>query len=220
MSSVSHMKICTAILCTMAIGGCTGSYEDDYYDDGYGAYYGPQAGQTSAYDPYSPYGAYGAFGQYGAFGAEGAYSQNADCAPGTNGRYAGGRYGTGGYTSGGLRYGGGAQTNASKSRYGSWESASAGTQGCGGYWVVPNYQIAQQPAPVVASAPIVTPTITTTVQQPCGDGQYRMDDGACAIMMTEEPEQYVPPQYVPPAAVNYPEVVTPTNPDWYQPFRK
>ena len=88
-----------------------------------------------------------------------------------------------------------------------------------GYWVYPTYQVEtrqietvqiQEPAPVITSpAPVI-------VQEDCPAGQYRASFGDCAVMITEEPEPYVPPvTYTPPQA--YPEPsVTPT----YIPYRK
>lgn len=178
-----------------------------------------QTGQMGMYYGGSPY-AYGA--AYGA-GAN-AYGPGANvygagnCIPGTNAGSAGeyGRYGNSGQ----------------RSRYG-----FASGQGCqtGGYWTVPTYQVVRQPAPVAQTVPSidisqVNPIVETgsIIQSNCPDGQYRMDNGDCAIMINDISElndQYVPPQSIhidpiAPSVTHYPEVTTVSEQDWYQPIRK
>lgn len=197
MITASHLKFLTTGLAALALAGCSSSYSDydDYgYDEGYG-YYGNSYGGNS----HSAYG-------YGNAG------MTAGCIPGM---YAGG------YTQGGLRTGpygnpvvatGNVELYGKKSRYGSWEQSSMSNTGCmGGYWMVPTYQVIQQPPAVTTTIP---EPVTTTVLESCPDGQYRMDNGDCAIMMTEETEQYIPP-----VATSYPPVSTVTE-DWYNPIRK
>lgn len=86
-----------------------------------------------------------------------------------------------------------------------------------GYYIMPTYQVAQMPPP----AQPLPPSIPEVPYEPpvtvCPDGQYRMDDGTCAVMITEKPPQYEPPVYVPP--VTYPPV-PPTPPEVYIPIRK
>jgi len=122
--------------------------------------------------------------------------------------------------------------NVKSSRYG----FSSG-QGCqtGGYWTVPTYQVVRQPAPVAQTVPSidisqVNPIVETgsIIQSNCPDGQYRMDNGDCAIMINDISElndQYVPPQSIhidpiAPSVTHYPEVTTVSEQDWYQPIRK
>lgn len=209
----TRIKILSASVAAIALGACSGGY-DDYYDE---SYYGGQdayysGGQSGYGQGYSQAGYNQA--RYGMTGGGGSGG-------GCVNPYGGGMYNYGGgTTSGGLRYGGsyGAETggvsggySGKKSRYGSWQQ-SAGGAGCatGGYWI-PTYQIVQTPAPT--PAPVVTATPAVTVQASCPDGQYRMDNGDCAIMMTEETEQYVPP------VTGYPVNEHPVD-NWYEPIRK
>ena len=211
MITMTRLKLSTACLAALAMAACSSGY--DYYEDG--SAYG--SSQSSArYGGGADMGGYDMSG-YGMNG----YGMTANCAPGMMGAYGGGytdsglrgsgRYGTGAGTSSYTAYSGG------KSRYGNWEgSAASAGAGCqtGGYWTVPTYQVVQPPA-VATPAPVTTyvPEPIVTVQENCPDGQYRMDNGDCAIMMTEETEQYVPP------AISYPEV-QPAEVDWYNPIRK
>lgn len=209
MTFKTGMKFLSAAAAMISLAACSGS-SDRYADSGY---YGSSA------DYYS--GGYGAQAGNAGYGMAG-YGMGGNCMPGAQ---YGGQYGSqygGGYTQGGLRSGGGrygsdivatgnVEFYGEKSRYGTWQQSN-GSQNCasGGYWTVPTYQVVQQPP---APAPIITSTPSVTVQEPCGDGQYRMDNGDCAIMITDEPEQYVPP------VTGYQPVETP-NLDWYQPIRK
>ncbi len=99
---------------------------------------------------------------------------------------------------------------APRSRYGTSTESSA-NQGCSGYWVIPTYQVIETPAPTTTSVstPVTTTTIATTE---CEDGQYKMADGTCAVMIEDTP-QYTPP------VTSYPEA--PYIPaDVYLPIRK
>lgn len=216
MTFKTGIKFLSVSAAMISLAACSSGYDDRYDDSGY---YGVSS------DYYS--GGYGAqFGNagYGMAGAAGygmaGYGMGGNCMP--NAQY-GAQY-AGGYTQGGLRSGGGrygsdivatgnVEFYGEKSRYGTWQQSS-GSQNCntGGYWTVPTYQLIQQP-PAPAPAPVITTTPAVTIQEPCGDGQYRMDNGDCAIMITDEPEQYVPP------VTGYQPVETP-NLDWYQPIRK
>jgi len=199
----TSQNFCLSLLAVASLSACSSSYEENtvgsYYGDGGMARYGGSASSASAYDTY---GAYGGMG--------GAYGMPSNCGQG------------GGYTQGGLRYNsydaGRYETGARGSRYGTYSAETqmaSSAQGCGGgYWMVPTYQVRQQPPPaVVSTSEVVTTTPAPIIQESCPDGQYRMDNGQCAIMMNEEPEQYVPPISA------YPEV--PVQPiQIYDPIRK
>ncbi len=185
------------------LSACSSGYNDRYGEDyaeissGYYAY-----GDQAAYS-----GRYGSSGQMAMTGQQG-------CAPG------GQLYGMS--PAMGQGYTGGAYYEMPKSRYGSYEYAGAyGAQGgamgggCGGYYMIPTYQVVQTPAPVApVPAPVTTSIPAVTIQESCPDGQYRMDSGQCAIMMTEEVEQYVPP-----VTTGYVETSR-TPIEYYQPVRK
>lgn len=212
MITASRLKIATAALAALAMAACSSGYDrygDSAYGDSYGSY-GTGYGGNS-------------FGDMSGYGMMGS-----NCVPGMMGAQYGGmnQYG-GGYTSGGLRSGGryGSDVIATgnvefygqKSRYGTSGQTSMSGAGCNntgmsGYWMAPTYQVVQQPPAVTTTVPA---PVMTTIQESCPDGQYRMDNGDCAIMMTEETEQYVPPV----TSTIYPEVTAPTV-DWYNPIRK
>ncbi len=208
---VFRLKYCIVALSTLAMAACSGSY-GDYDEYGYGDGYGYAGG--NGYGDANMYANYGQAG-YG-MGGMGGMGMNCMSSAG----YGGMGYG-GGYTQSGLRTGrygnpvvatGNVEFYGKKSRYGSYQQSSAGNAGCtSGYWTIPTYQVVQQPPAVMTPAP--APVVTTTVQQSCPDGQYRMDNGDCAIMINEETEQYVPP------VTSYPTVTAPTV-DWYEPVRK
>lgn len=210
MITATRLKFCAASLAAIAMAACSGGY--DYYEDG--SAYGNSYRYGGAYDQ-SAYN----MGGYGMSGGMASGMTGSNCLPGA-GAY---QYG-GGYTGGGLRSGGRYGNNpvvatgnvefyGQKSRYGSWEQGGASSAGCqtGGYWTIPTYQMVMPPPAVTTPAPA---PVVTTIQATCPDGQYRMDNGDCAIMMTEETEQYVPP-----VSTHYPEV-TVTPEEWYNPIRK
>ncbi len=197
MTFKTRIKFFSAMTATLALAACSGG--SDYYD---ARYSGSDDYYSSAY--------------YGGAYDQSAYGMNASggCMPGYGGQY--GQY-AGGMTSGGLRYGGGgsyAEYSGKKTRYGSWEYSQSGASGCvPGYWTVPTYHIIQTAAPVqTVETPVVTTTPSITLES-CPDGQYRMDNGDCAIMITEETEQYVPP------TIGYPTIEQAPI-EWYEPVRK
>ena len=204
MITASRLKFLTTALAALGLAGCSSSYGDydDYgYDDSYG--YSSQSYGGNSYDAYG----------YGNTGP------NAGCIPAI---YGGGYAGS--FTQGGLRTGryanpvvatGNVEFYGKKSRYGSAQSSASGAaSSCmtGGYWAIPTYQVITQAPQAVTTVP--EPVITTTIMDSCPDRQYRMDNGDCAIMITEETEQYVPP-----VAQSYPPVSTVTE-EWYNPIRK
>lgn len=213
---VFRLKNLTIGIATLALVACSSghdSYDDSYGYDSYSGGYG--------YGGANAYGAgYGGQAGYGMMGGYGMGGMGMNCMPMGGGMSYGG-YG-GGYTQGGLRTGrygnpvvatGNVEFYGKKSRYGSYQQSSAGNAGCmSGYWTVPTYQVIQQPPAAVTTTPAPAP-IVTTVQETCPDGQYRMDNGDCAIMINDETEQYVPP------VTSYPTVTAPTV-DWYEPVRK
>lgn len=204
---VIRLKTIAIGMSVLTLAACTSRY--DYYDD-----------TAYADDSYSSGYGYGDASSYAGYGA-GYGNMAANCAQtGQMGQMGYGAY-AGGYTQSGLRknrYGnpvvatGNVEFTGQKSRYGTVQQSSA-SNCMRGYWTIPTYRVMQQPAPVVATTPAPTPVVTTTVQQSCPDGQYRMDNGDCAIMMTEEVEQYVPP------VAAYPTVPV-ESVDWYEPIRK
>lgn len=202
MTQIPRLKYLSATLTAISLAACSGG-SDRYYDDSYyGAYDSYYNGNDVAYDV-----------NYGA-----DYSMmSANCMGPQGALQNGGMYNySGAMTSDGLRQGGTSSSySGKKSRYGSYEYAEFNSTmaGCtGGYWVVPTYQIIQKPAPT--PEPVVTTTPSVTIQETCPDGQYRMDNGDCAIMITEETEQYVPP------TIGYPSIEQAPIIDWYEPVRK
>lgn len=215
MITMSRYKLLSASLAALALAACSSSSDrygnSSYSSDSYGYYGDSYAG---AYQTGQSAGRYGDMTGYNA---------------GSTNCVAGGY--DGGYTQTGLRTGrygevvtsgGSAGYSGQRSRYGTWESGgSASDANCqSGYWMIPTYQVASQPPPAVTTTipePVVTTSVppVTTVLESCPDGQYRMDNGDCAIMMTEEVE----PQYVPPVVTHYPEAPTITE-EWYNPIRK
>ncbi len=199
MITASRLNVLTTALAGLALAACSSSYGDydDYtYEDSY-SYYG-NSYSGNGYDMSG----YGMTGQ----------NMPANCVPSAyNGSFTqsglrSGRYGNPVVATGNVEFSG------QKSRYGSWEQSAMSSTGCmGGYWMVPTYQVIQQPPAVTTTTP--EPVVTTVIES-CPEGQYRMDNGDCAIMMTEEPEQYVPP-----VVTSYPPVSTVTE-EWYNPIRK
>jgi len=188
-----------AILSVFALSACSSSYEDAYYDYETGGVYGQNAYAQSS----TRYGTAGTDYQYeiGSYGSS---------------RY-GTQYGTGHDCSGAVwgqnqdQFSG----NLRRSRYGYSEYSESYSQGCSGVWMIPTYHIIETPAP--EAPPVTTTPPVTTIETSCPDGQYKLADGTCAIMITEEPPQYEPPVYVPP--VSYPPVST-IPPEVYVPIRK
>ena len=195
-------KICLLIsISALGVSACSGGY-DDYYDSGY-------------YD-------YGSYYQGGAYGM----NANAGCVPVTSLDAQGNTIVS--YNPMGLR-GGDYYGYEQRSRYGSTESVSMMSQCQSGYWIIPTYQIAETSTVSTAVPETITPSVTSTssviVQESCPDGQYRMDNGVCAIMLNEETEVTVTEQYVPPiqsvsSLSSYPETTTSTSVQWYEPIRK
>ncbi len=211
-------NICLSIATALTLSACSyggsdryGSYDgySDYADAGfYGTAQGVNCGATG----------------YGNSGYENAGYGNA--------RYGGGyvdnasSYGNSGVQLRKTRYGSAEYSDYGYGQYGATQGGSMGAgfmAGCGGYYMMPTYQTAQTSAAIPTVSAVTTPIATTTATT-CSDGQYMMDNGNCAIMITDDevpqytpPTQYEPPTYVPP--VSYPEIPsTPT--EYYQPIRK
>ena len=170
----------------LTLSACSmGGYTDaDFYDDSSSAYYAGNGGGAHMGHP------------AGCMGEQG---------------FAGGstRYGEPSLRS----YGGG---TVQKSRYESYEtSANMQQAGCGGggggYYMIPTYQVIQQPAALPAPAPVMTVPSITIEETTCPTGQYKMTNGDCAIMQTE--------QYEPPVISGYVEPVR-TPIEYYDPIRK
>ncbi len=204
-------------LSACSLGSAFGSGADEDYSMGYGGGdYGNYAGDYSnGYgQQMAGYSANGAYGT-GAYGV-GAHGIGGGCMGAHMHGQAYGSY-QGQYSGGSARYGGGELRGYSgsvkKSRYGSYEysgGSSAAMSGCGGgYYMIPTYQVVQQPAPAPAPVPAI-PSVTIE-EKTCPAGQYKMANGDCAIMQTE--------QYEPPVTTGYVEPVT-TPLDYYQPIRK
>jgi len=205
MINMSRSKVLMASLAALSLAACSSGY------DRYG----------NATDSANSYGYYADSTATSRYGTDSGAYMYGGCA--TTDVYSGG------YTQTGLRTGrygnptiatGNVEFYGQSSRYGSWESGASAASNCmSGYWAAPTYQVITQPPPAVTTSvpeAIVTPTVTTpTILESCPDGQYRMDNGDCAIMMTEEVDQYVPPVTV----THYPKAPAVTH-DWYEPIRK
>lgn len=216
-----------AILSAFALSACSSGYDDTYYEYETGGVYNDYAYAQSS----SRYGTSGGDYQneaksYGSsrYDAVGGNYQNEAPSYGSS-RY-GGQYGAGqdcSGQSGGSGWGQDAahfSGNLRRSRYSYSEYSESYAQGCAGVWMIPVYHIVETPAP--EAPPVTTTTTTTTIETSCPDGQYKMADGNCAIMITEEPPQYEPPVYEPPVyqpPVTYPPVST-IPPEVYTPIRK
>ena len=180
----SYIKVLIGAPILLAVAACSGYTEAGYNQDGlYGAdLYG--AGYGADFSGGDIYGV----GTYAA--ASGGQTACASAYEGTPNGLRGSRYGTAypaGYSTGGQK--------VIKSRYGASIPGACQT----GYWVTPVYQVQTQTietvqhveeTPIPAPAPII-------VQAACPAGQYRAHNGDCAILITEEPEPYVPPQSYP-----------------------
>lgn len=215
MTLKSSRNFCLLLGAAVTFSACSysgsdryGSY-DSYADYGGGeasGYYGSQAGMAGCdmgagnMDANMGSGRYGAAYNTGSAGA-GRYGGGYSDGSGVSLRKS--RYGSEGYYEEYSGYG--------SSRYGGGQAAG-GMAGCG-YWVIPTYQVAETPPPPTVTTP-TPPPVTVVPETVCESGQYKMADGTCAIMMTEEPEI---PQYIPP--VSYPEPPRIT-PEYYQPIRK
>ena len=192
-----------ALLATIfGLSACTASYDDYGYEEDMYDYQGYYDSNNVVYDTN--------------YAHQQDYEMQAGITPGT-GCMPG--YGAD-MTAGGLRTGRYGQTtgqsysegfSGKKSRYGSWHYSEAYAMGCaGGYWILPTYHIIETPPP-----PTVEVEPPVVIEEPCPEGQYRMDNGNCAIMITEEPEQYEPP-----VVIGYPEIEEEISIEWYEPKRK